>query len=46
MPRQVNKLTSDVPTSAAAAMRVIDECHASWKTLKSRGPGDTGFWLG
>ena len=24
----------------------IAECHSSWKALKARGAGDTGFWLG
>ena len=28
-----------------AALAVIGECHESWKALKARGPGDTGFWL-
>ena len=30
----------------AAALAVIGECHESWKALKARGAGTTGFWLG
>jgi 3'-phosphoadenosine 5'-phosphosulfate synthase len=41
-----NALASDTPTSAAKAMEVVADCHASWKALKARGVGDTGFWLG
>merc|ERR1711988_1855905 len=43
--KEVNVLSSDVPKSAAAASQVIAECHESWKALKARGAGDTGFWL-
>jgi len=43
--KEVNKLTSDTPTSADAAARVVAECHESWQKLKKNGPGDTGFWL-
>ena len=41
-----NKLASDTPTSAARAAEVVKECHESWKALKARGAGTTGFWLG
>ena len=44
--KDVNVLASDTPTSAAQASKVIAECHDSWKALKARGAGDTGFWLG
>jgi inorganic pyrophosphatase len=44
--KAVNVLSSDVPKSAAEAARVVTECHQSWKSLKERGPGSTGFWLG
>ena len=37
-------LSKRKPT-AAQASQVIAECHESWKALKARGPGDTGFWL-
>ena len=40
-----NVLASDTPTSAAKANQVIAECHDSWRALKARGAGDTGFWL-
>jgi inorganic pyrophosphatase len=43
--KEVNKLTSDAPTSAPDALKVIADCHESWATLKKTGPGDTGFWL-
>jgi len=43
--KEVNKLTSDQPTSASVAAQVVAECHESWKNLKARGAGDTGFWL-
>ena len=43
--KAVNALASDTPISAAGASKVISECHESWKALKARGPGDTGFWL-
>merc|ERR1719181_1988672 len=43
--KAVNVLTSDTPTSAAAAAAVVAECHESWKALKAKGAGDTGFWL-
>jgi len=43
--KAVNALASDTPISAAGASKVIAECHESWKALKARGPGDTGFWL-
>ena len=43
--KAVNALSSDVPKTAAQASQVIAECHESWKALKARGPGDTGFWL-
>ena len=42
----VNFLTSDTPKTALEAAAVVAECHASWKALKARGAGDTGFWLG
>ena len=42
----VNFLSSDTPKTATEAAAVIAECHASWKALKARGAGDTGFWLG
>lgn len=44
--KAANALASDTPTSAAKAMEVVADCHASWKALKARGAGDTGFWLG
>jgi len=44
--KAVNALSSDTPTSAAKANEVVADCHASWRALKERGPGDTGFWLG
>ena len=43
--KAINALSSDEPKTADAAMSVITECHLSWKALKARGPGDTGFWL-
>ena len=43
--KAVNALSSDEPKTAAEASQVIAECHESWKALKARGPGDTGFWL-
>jgi len=43
--KEVNVLSSDVPKTAAGANAVIAECHESWKALKARGPGETGFWL-
>ena len=43
--KEVNSLSSDTPKTAAEANAVIAECHESWKALKARGPGDTGFWL-
>jgi len=43
--KAVNELASDTPKTAAEASAVIAECHESWKGLKARGPGDTGFWL-
>ena len=42
----VNFLSSDTPKTATEAAAVIAECHSSWKALKARGAGDTGFWLG
>ena len=44
--KDVNVLASDTPTDAAKAASVVGECHESWKALKARGAGDTGFWLG
>lgn len=44
--KPANALASDVPSSAAKAAEVVAECHAAWKSLKARGAGDTGFWLG
>jgi len=44
--KDVNVLASDTPKSAADTARVVAECHENWKSLKARGPGDTGFWLG
>ena len=44
--KAVNALASDTPTDAAKAASVVGECHESWKALKARGAGDTGFWLG
>jgi len=44
--KAVNVLASDTPLDATKAAAVVGECHASWKALKARGPGDTGFWLG
>ena len=29
----------------ALASQVIAECHESWRALKTRGAGNTGFWL-
>jgi len=43
--KAVNELASDTPKTAAEASAVIAECHDSWKALKARGPGNTGFWL-
>jgi len=43
--KALNELTSDTPTDAATAAKVVAECHASWQALKAKGPGDTGFWL-
>merc|ERR1740138_1663148 len=43
--KEVNVLSSDTPKTAAEASAVVAECHESWKALKARGPGDTGFWL-
>jgi len=43
--KEVNVLTSETPTDAATAAKVVAECHASWKALKARGAGDTGFSL-
>ena len=43
--KAVNQLASDTPIDAAGASKVIAECHESWKALKARGAGDTGFWL-
>jgi len=43
--KEVNKLTSDAPTSVGDAMKVISECHESWAALQKRGGGNTGFWL-
>ena len=42
----VNFLTSETPKTPLEAAAVVAECHASWKALKARGAGDTGFWLG
>ena len=44
--KEVNVLSSDTPKTAAEASQVIAECHESWKALKARGAGATGFWLG
>jgi len=44
--KPLNVLASDTPKTAAEAAAVVGECHASWKALKARGPGETGFWLG
>jgi len=44
--KAMNVLASDKPKTAAEAAAVVGECHASWKALKARGPGDSGFWLG
>ena len=44
--KAVNFLSSDTPKTALEAAAVVAECHASWKRLKARGAGDTGFWLG
>ena len=41
-----NKLSSDTPKDPAQTMQVIEKCHQSYKALKARGPGSTGFWLG
>merc|ERR1719238_2634329 len=43
--KEMNALSSDAPKTAAQANAVIAECHESWKALKARGPGETGFWL-
>jgi len=43
--KAVNVLASDTPTNAFGAAKVISKCHESWKALKARGAGDTGFWL-
>ena len=32
-------------TLIALASQVIAECHESWRALKTRGAGKTGFWL-
>ena len=42
----VNFLTSETPKTPLEAAAVVAECHASWKALKARGAGNTGFWLG
>jgi len=44
--KAVNELASDTPKDSAAAAAVVAECHESWKALKARGAGTTGFWLG
>jgi len=44
--KAINVLTSDVPTDSTKASQVVAECHESWKALKARGAGTTGFWLG
>jgi len=44
--KAINVLASDKPTDAAKAAAVVSECHSSWKALKAKGVGDTGFWLG
>jgi len=43
--KAVNVLSSDTPKTAAQASQVIAECHDSWKALKAKGAGSTGFWL-
>lgn len=43
--KDVNVLASDAPTDAATASKVVAECHQSWKDLKAKGGGNTGFWL-
>ena len=44
--KAVNLLTSDTPTSAADAAKVVAECHESWKALKADPKrGDSEFWL-
>jgi inorganic pyrophosphatase len=43
--KAVNVLASDTPKTSAEASAVIAECHESWKALKARGAGTTGFWL-
>ena len=43
--KAVNSLSSDEPKSAEGAMKVVTECHESWKSLVAKGTGDTGFWL-
>lgn len=43
--KAVNVLSSDVPKTSTEALAIVNECHESWKALKARGPGDTGFWL-
>jgi len=44
--KEVNVLASDTPKTPAEASAVVAECHESWKALKARGVGTTGFWLG
>ena len=44
--KAINVLASDKPTDAAKAAAVVSECHSSWKALKAKCVGDTGFWLG
>ena len=44
--KAVNALASDTPSDSVAAAGVVAECHESWKALKARGAGTTGFWLG
>jgi len=43
--KAVNALSSDEPKTAAQASQIITECHESWKALKAKGAGSTGFWL-
>ena len=43
--KEVNVLSSDTPKTAAEASTIVAECHESWKALKARGAGSTGFWL-
>jgi len=40
-----NELASDTPTSPQQAMRVVEDCHKAWTSLRARGPGETGFSL-